>query len=310
MTIALLGYAAACRVRFPRVSYWWLALGLLVVLSGGAAWTFDPVTVRLPGHWLWDYVFLFRMIRSHARFNLLAAVVAAVLASAGMRHFLARFRSRAARGVACGVVGIVALVDLSVVPFANGGEVLPEMPACYEFIKRQDPMAALVDVPQFLSDTGTAINAACTYWQSLHHCRTTAGYSGVPNAIYDNTVYKPSPFAYACLANPGNLAKALAGPPAVDIRDYIWLYLTSRRIRYVVVHTDARLLGLNRESRRLVDTGALDKLRGQLEHAKVFEDEKATVYDRERLERPRRWMRSRGRPPQAPPPLTRGRANL
>jgi hypothetical protein len=38
---------------------------------------------------------------------------------------------------------------------------------------------------------------------------------------------------------------------------------------------------------KLVDTGALERVRSQLEAAKVFEDENATVYDRELLERSR-----------------------
>ncbi len=286
VTTALLGYAAACQVRFRRASYWWLALGLLLVLSGGVAWKFGPVRVPLPGHWLWDYVFRDLMIRCPARFNLLAAVVAAVLASAGMRHLLARFRSRAARGVACGVLGIIALVDLSIIPFGYGAAMLPRLPACYGFIKGQDPKAAIVDVPQSYDDL-VQLNAVCNYWQSLHGCPTTAGYSGVPNVWYNEYVLGPSPFAYKRLANPGYLARPQADPfVPVNFRDYVWLYLTFHRIRYVVVHTEAWYLDLYQ--RGLLEIGVLDRLRSQLECAKVFEDERAAVYDRERLEPPKR----------------------
>jgi hypothetical protein len=288
VTIALLGYAAACRVRFPRASYWWLALGLLVVLSGGVYWTFGPVRVRLPGHWLWNRLFLVRLIRAPCRFNLLAAVVAAVLASAGLQHLLARFHSRAARAVACSVLGMIALMDLSVVPFNNGGETLPRLPACYAFIKGQDPAAAIVDVPQYPSGWHNAFHGVCTYWQSLHRCPTTAGYTGVNNFTYDVNVLEPSPFSGLRLADPDYLARpqAEALVPA-DFRDYVWLYLTFHRIRYVVLHTEAPLL-LNHLGKELVDTGVLERLRSQLESAKVFEDENAAVYDRERLEPPKR----------------------
>ncbi len=292
VSMALFSYTALCRVRFPRASYWWVALGLLVVLSGGVAWTLGPVTVRLPGNWLWNHVFLVRLIRAPARFNLLAAVVAAVPAAAGMRHLVGRFPTRAARGVACCVVGIVALADLSVTPFNNGGEMLPRLPACYEFIKGHDPKAAIVDVPQSSSGWAIPVNGVCTYWQSLHRRPTTAGYGGVTNIAYDALVTAPSPFALECLADRDYLATPQSERLApTDFRGDVWAYLTSHRIRYVVIHSDARILRNMNEARilrnvkvdKLLDTRVLERVRSQLESAKVFEDEDATVYDRELL---------------------------
>ena len=163
---------------------------------------------------------------------------------------------------------------------------MPRLPACYEFIKGQDPKAAIIDVPQSYSGSSTDINGVCTYWQSLHRCPTTAGYSGVPNAAYDMNVLEQSPFAVARLADPGYLASARAGASRpTDFREHVRKYLASHRIRYIVVHTEGRLL-LNQSGEKLVDTAVLERVRSQLDSAKVFEDEMATVYDQVRLERP------------------------
>ncbi len=285
VAIALLVYAAACRVRFPRVSFWWLVFGLLVILSGGASWKFGPITVGLPGGWLWDHVILFRLIRAPARFNLLASTVAAVLAAAGMRHFLARLGSRAARGAAISALVLFAVMDLSVVPYGGGGLTLPPLPACYAFIKAQDPHAAVVDVPQTPSGDCSNFGGVSTYWQSLHRLSTTAGYSGVTNAAYDAAVLGPSPFAHSRLVKPGYLSGILDGTAeSNDFLESVRSYLISQKIRYVVVHHDTRLLEMDPSGTAILKAGILDRLQSRLEHAKVFEDGEASVYDRERID--------------------------
>ncbi len=68
------------------------------------------------------------------------------------------------------------------------------------------------------------MNGVCTYWQFLHRCQTTAGYSGVPNWSYNLNVLGPSPFAEARLTDPEYLARPQAEPLVpVDFRDYVWL---------------------------------------------------------------------------------------
>ncbi len=289
VAIGLLVYAAACRVRFPRVSFWWLVFGLLVVLSGGASWKFGPITVGLPGGWLWDHVILFRLIRAPARFNLLAAPVAAVLAAAGLRHLLGRLGSRAARGAAISALVLFAVMDLSVVPYGGGGSTLPPLPACYAFIKAQDPHAAVVDVPQTRSGDCSNFGGVSTYWQSRHRLSTTAGYSGVTNAAYDAAVLGPSPFSHSRLVEPGYLSGIRDGTAeSDDFLDTVRSYLISQKIRYVVVHRDARLLETDPSFTAILESGVLDRLRSRLEHAKVFEDGVASVYDRERIDVSRR----------------------
>src|SRR5262249_30041574 len=84
VALLLRAYAAALRVRFREHGFWWLCLAMVVVLSGGTAWNLDGYTITLPGYWLKRYVGVFQMIRVPARFNLFAAVVAAVVASCGL----------------------------------------------------------------------------------------------------------------------------------------------------------------------------------------------------------------------------------
>ena len=67
---------------------------------------------------------------------------------------------------------------------------LPAKPAGYRFITDRDPAATILDVPQF-GTGGGKLNAACSYWQSYHRARTTAGYSGQGNIRYDDLMIWP-----------------------------------------------------------------------------------------------------------------------
>ncbi len=81
VTLGLLGYAAAMRVRFRRSQFLWLSLGMLVVLSMGAYGSIGPKQIPLPALWLWEWFPPFRSLRVPARFGYLGVVCAAVLAS-------------------------------------------------------------------------------------------------------------------------------------------------------------------------------------------------------------------------------------
>ena len=279
ITLGLLVSAAVCRARFPRATFWWSALVLLVVLSGGVSWRIGGHDLPLPALWLKQHVFLFRLIRVPARFNLFASVVAALVAANGLHHLMARFSRRRARVLAFAGLAGVALADLAVVPAFTMP--IPPMPGCYAFMKRAAQDRAFVEIPQFGSG-GSLLYAVCGYWQSIHRGRTNVGYSGQGNAIFDNLLSWNSPFSASKLAEPDYLADPermtfdVVGP--ARFRDYAWLYLTAHDFRFAVLHQWPGAIP-NLPVR-------LDRIKVELAVAKVFEDEGSVVYDRERLPAP------------------------
>jgi hypothetical protein len=156
-------------------------------------------------------------------------------------------------------------------------------------MERTAPGAAFVEVPQFGSG-GSDMYAICAYWQSLHRGRTTAGYCGQSNAVHDNLLTYNSPFLAEALARPDFLEDpdqtrlVLGGE--VDFRDYAWLYLKTHDFRFVVLH---------RWPGAAPPSAGLDRLKAQLEVAKIYEDAGSVVYDRDRLA-----------PPEHPVMLTTG----
>ena len=281
VALGLLAYAAVRRARFEGAAYWWSALVLLVVLSGGASWTLGGHELPLPGLWLKQHVFLFRLIRVPARFNLFASVVAAIIAANGLRHLLTRLPSRTARAATFAALAAAALADLAVVPSLTA--TIPPMPGCYAFMKRADPDGAFVEVPQFGSG-GSVLYSTCGYWQAIHRGRTSAGYCGQGNAVFDNLATWNSPFAASRLARADYLADpdrvAIELVPATRFRDYAWLYLTAHRFRFAVLH---QWPGSVPEL-----PVRLDRLKAELASARVFDDGDSVVYDRERLPAPTR----------------------
>ena len=277
--LALLAYAALLRVRVERGSFWWTALALLVGLSLGATLRWGPLRIDLPLGWFWSAFPPLRLIRVPARFNLPACVVAAVLASAGLRDLMARLPRGWSRVAWCAAV-VFTVVDLSVSPFMASR--IPEMPAGYAVIDRIDRRAAVLDAPMVSSGLAHPLSAVCAYWQSLRGGRTTAGYSGHANVPFDQMMVNDSPFGARELADPSFLAdptRQTFGVVAdVPYLDYAWLYLTAHKIDYVVLHHWAGSV-----HEYLV---RFDRLKTALAGAKIAEDEETTVYERARLARP------------------------
>ncbi len=145
VTLLLIGYAALWRVPFSRARYWWLAFALLALLSLGAYWKVGDHQIPLPGLWLWKVFPALRMIRSPARFNLLACLLASLLAAAGLRHLLSRIEKRWARVTLFVVLGCAAVAEMSIRPFPS--DPVRPMPACYDWIRRHDPQATIMDAP-------------------------------------------------------------------------------------------------------------------------------------------------------------------
>jgi hypothetical protein len=272
-TILLLFYAGPHRIHFERAGFWWSITLLCAVLALGGYGKVGPVRISLPAGWLRKVFFAFQSLRVPARFNLLVSLFAAVPAAAGLQHLLARWRSRRLQLVLVAAVGVAAVADLAMVPFQTSD--IPALPACYRWLRERKPDAAWVDVPQLASGNGTDFSSACTYWQAWHHGRTTAGYSGYNNMIYDNLLFEPSPFAWPRLAK----ADYLHNPEAITVdlvagtrfEDYAWLYLSVHRLDYIVLHQEP---GLAEEYR-----SAIKRLKSLLRHAQIFEDEDTAVYD-------------------------------
>jgi hypothetical protein len=283
VALALLQYAAIHRTGPPRAGSWWALLALLVVLAWGAQWRIGDGAVTLPAGWLWRACYPFRLIRMPARFNLLAAVIAAVLAASGLRHLRARLRRPAARALVTAAVVAVAVADLSLAPY-GARYAPPALPPFYAELARRDPGAAFLEVPLDLSYNAHPISTLGGYWQSFHRARTSGGYSGLPNRRFDDQVVRNSPFWAARLADPGYLDHPEAMPldlaSGVAFDDYAWLYLKALGFRYVVVHR--RSVALRKPP------PALERLRERLRPARVVEDLAADVFDRERLPRPSR----------------------
>lgn len=280
VTLLLLNYAAMRRVRFERSKFWWGLLAVLVVLSLGSHAQVGEHRVELPGAWLWRGFPPFRLIRVPARFNLLVVVVASVVAGAALADLLRHLRRPVVRGAVVLAGVAVAMADLVAVPY--GLDRPPSMPRCYATILEKSPGASFLEVPQDGS-TGTYLAAATGYWQSLHGGRTTAGYSGIANAPFNDLVTWPSPFFTGRLAD----ASYLADPNAVTIDlvaaaradDYLRLYLMVHKFDYVVLH---------KWKRPDADPAIrLDRVAALLATAKVYEDEATAVYESSRLGPPR-----------------------
>lgn len=281
VTLILLHQAAVRGVRFAGRGYWWTCLILLLVLSCGAYWEIGGRQIPLPGLWLKDHVPAFKMIRVPARFNLFVAVVAALVAAAGLRALLDRTRTRAGRAVLFGSLGALALFDLSTVPFS--AFTIPEMPSVYADLRGEDPDATFLEIPQ-ASSGGSHLSSLAAYWQSHHRGVTNVGYSGHGNLKFDNLLTWNSPFRAELLADPNYLAgpamPTLGIVTEANFNDYAWLYLQVHGFRYVVAHRDPRV----------VPQGAarLDRLEARLGAAKIREDSKVLVFDRDLLPAPTR----------------------
>lgn len=281
VTLLLIGYAAVRRVSFARSSYWWTAFVMLVVLSLGAYCEIGPYRVELPSQWLRRSFFAFRVIRVPGRFNLFAAVCAAVIATAGLRDLLARLARPGWRAAAAGLVGLVALVDLSAVPFEKVE--VPPLPACYRWLRRHDPRAAFLEAPLHPAYF-PELYGVSTYWQSLHHGTTSAGSTANSNSRQDHLLIYNSPFNAARLTDPDFLARPEAESFDLvrDVRfsDQVWLYLTAHGFDYLLLHD-----GLSSLTGKPLHQG---RLKAQLAGAKVYQDEGAIIYARARLVPPRR----------------------
>jgi hypothetical protein len=319
VTVALVFYAAANAVRFPRAGFWWIAALTLIVLACGGHWQIGAHAVPLPGRWLRQFVLPFQMIRVPARFNLVIAVLLALIAAAGLRHLLARLPHRAWAQAAYLGLFLAALFDLA--PMSLARPPLPPVPAVYARLLREHPRASFLEIPQY--QDGSPLDSYCGFFQSAHRGRTSAGYSGQSNAVFDDLLVWNSPFAAERLADPEYLrvpedflnperpglhrvrpdVVRTLGADAVHFREYAWLYTTVHGFDFIILHD------LYQWDPRPIQSPANGRLRELLRGAKLdLDDHGVTVYDHRLLERPKRpvmmttygWRASlrKGEPPR------------
>jgi hypothetical protein len=243
--------------------------------------------VDLPGAWLKNHVAPFRQIRVPARFNLLVAIVAALLAAAALKHVLERIRRPALRTTVLLGIFVLAFIDLANVPFPVA--LIPPPPAAYEWLRRHDPAAAILEIPQYDS-SGSYLYPICAYWQSTHRGRTNAGYCGQANVRYDNLISRSTPFLAKWMERPDYLASGdreklhtLAAPVEivkhVGFLDYAWLFTTVHRFDYIMVH---------QWRDRHYHLPAQVRLKEGLRESRVFEDSQTVVFAQALLRRPER----------------------
>ncbi|MGA9921894.1 MAG: hypothetical protein WBQ29_00740 [Isosphaeraceae bacterium] len=276
VTLVLMIIALAKRRTYPRASFWWLALATLIVLSLGAYLRLGGRSFSMPALWMWRNVPLFRLIRVPARFNLLAAVVAAVLAAAGAGQVLAWLRKPWAGTATIAALASVAMLDMGIAP--EGWELKP-LPAAYRALDSHDPDSALIELP-LANSVNDCIPLDRTYWQALHRRPTSVGYGSLANFRFHELVLQPSAFPIGrrgFLEDPSRERFGVVH----DVRflDYAWLYLSVNRFRYVLLH--------HQGGSGVADPDSLARLRLAFEKARIFEDAETAVYDRNLLEPPR-----------------------
>jgi hypothetical protein len=276
VTLGLVGYALACRLRFARAPFWWAVFVLSALLALGAFVEVGGKKVAMPALWLWQYLPMFKLVRCPSRFNVFAAIAAVLVAAVAARHLRERLRGhRWQRAAIVPALALVALVDLGLAP--AGWECQPP-PAVYTAIQRLDPAATVLELP-LENSARDATPLDRTYWQSIHRLRTSAGYSGLVNVPFQLDVVRGHPFAADApdaFAQPEAMTLGVVGPAA--FRDLAWLFLAAHDYRYVLRHHPG--------GDALGDPGAVARLSALLEDVKIYEDADATVYARDRLPPP------------------------
>jgi hypothetical protein len=263
---------------------------LLVVLSWGSQVQVGSTRISLPAGWIYGIFPPFHLIRVPARFNLFAAVCAAVPASAALADMMRRIKRPAARASLAATFAGLMLADLSMVPFEVSP--IPPMPGVYRDLTHRDPETTILDAPLFGSNEGQVFSSLRGYWQSIHHARTSAGYPGLPNVPFEAEAVRPSPFWAGRLDDPAYLSNSRLedfGPArGVDPRDYAWLYLTAHRFDHVVLHQGTW-------SDPKFEMGSA-RIKALLAESRVFEDADVAVFNRERLHPPEHltWLCAEG----------------
>ena len=238
VTLGLLAYALFGRVRFPKSSFWWSGLALMIVLSWGAHTSLGATRLDLPSGWLYRIFPPFRLIRCPTRFNLFAAVFASVPAAAAVDHLLKAWKHPIKRFAFVVAATGIMFADLAMIPFPVAA--IPPMPPVYGELVAQNLATRIVDSPIMGSDTGQFYSALWGYWQSIHNAKTTAGYPGLVNLPFVTEIVPTAPFWEKRLADPHFLkdpgSEQFGLVRASDAHDYGWLFLKAHKFDYIFLH--------------------------------------------------------------------------
>ena len=117
--LGLLLYAAVNRVRVgATTSYWWLAMGVMLVISLGGAALVGSHEIPLPARWLRDYTPILSSIRVPGRLHLWVAICGALIAGAAAGHLAGRIKRPGLRGAALmASLALVAVADSCHYPY-------------------------------------------------------------------------------------------------------------------------------------------------------------------------------------------------
>ncbi len=282
VALGLLVYAGVKKVGFPRASFWWAALALLVILSMGASLDIGTWRLPLPARWLWKYVPIYRLTRNPGRFNLLACQVAAVIAAAGLSNLLGKLKQPRLRLGVVAVLALVATLDLR--NSAYSGAVVPPLPGYYRSLLAEGKTVNVLDAPMAPSGAVDTLGSVAAYWQSIHRGRTSAGYSGHDNDRFNELVFHGSPVSALWLGWDGYLADpndvSFGVVRGVGFRDYAWLFTRFHQFDRIVLH---EWPGASQDF-----PVHLGRLKALLQHTLVSAGDGISVYDPARLAAPER----------------------
>jgi hypothetical protein len=170
---------------------------------------------------------------------------------------------------------VIAVADLAFLPYING-YAPPAYPKAYEKILTYDPDATFLEVPVSWTASAHSVSALACYWQSHHGGRTSAGYSGIGNVRFDETLVHGSPFTEASLRDLDARSFGLVSDVSFD--DYAWLYLKANGFRYVVLHDHD-----NPHLRTIVD---LDPVAERMKTSRIHLEDGLRIHDRDRMPQP------------------------
>lgn len=272
-TLVLLWYGASRRVKFAHRAFWWTVLAVLGILSMGSSVTIGGHVIPLPAVALRKYFLPFRLLREVGRFHMFATVVAGLLASVALHHWLSRFHRRWVRVALLSGVLAFTLVDLS---RTFWGTDVPGVPACYAAIIKGDPEATFYEVYQ--PDRWSAVG-----WYQTHHRRpSTVSVSGLTNPRFLSRDVFNYPIKPDWSENPDFLANGdvwnFNNMFEAHFRDYLWLFMKSRNLRYLVVHKQTWDGPWN--------APGVARAEALIQQAKVYEDGDTAVYALDRLPKP------------------------
>jgi hypothetical protein len=279
----LIAYAAISRASFRHAAFWWVILVTLVVLAMGAYLEVGTGKITLPALWLRQSVPFFKSLRAPSRFNILACILAGLIAAAGFQKLMTCLRRPWQKGLIGSILVVLVIADMSLRPFFLDSR-QHAIPGCYGWIKSKSEQAALLEIPLVSSGCPNLLTETCAYWQTTHGLKTSAGYSAMVNNDFDDLVVGHSPFSAEALFRPDALdhpeSLTIGVLPEISLREYAWLMARRARFDYMVLHAWEESVG--------VKSPAFWKLAESFQDIQVRMDPYVLVYDLSRLPTPTR----------------------